>query len=175
GSDGSPTFTVHAGSWQIRDGVYEGKNCIEDGWLPRGAAIGDQTWKDYTVKLRYRLLSRGSDWRDGFWLGLRCGEQACYALLLTSRDAQLHKVPVQGGYNGDQERLATAPFSPDNGWHDLTVRLRGGRIEVEQDGKLLLQYTDSQPLPAGGVTLCARRWSGSTGETVVQIAQFEVE
>ncbi|MDW8290915.1 MAG: carbohydrate-binding family 9-like protein [Armatimonadota bacterium] len=175
GSDGSPTFTVHAGSWQIRDGVYEGKNCIEDGWLPRGAAIGDQTWKDYTVKLRYRLLSRGSDWRDGFWVGFRYGEQACYALLLTSRDAQLHKVPVQGGYNGDQERLAAAPFSSDNDWHDLTVRLRGGRIEVEQDGKLLLQYTDSQPLPAGGVTLCARRWSGSTGETVVQIAQFEVE
>lgn len=175
GADGSPTFTIHAGRWQIREGIYEGRNCIEDGWMPRGAAIGDQTWKDYTVKLRYRLLSRGSDWRDGFWVGFRCGEQGCYALLFTSREAQLHRVPASGGYHGDQGYLATVPFTPDDAWHDLTIRVRGGRIEVEQDGKPLLQYTDPQPLPAGGVSLCARRWSGSAGDTVVHIAQFEVE
>ncbi|GBC95035.1 hypothetical protein HRbin16_00822 [bacterium HR16] len=175
GSDGSPTFTVNAGTWQIRDGVYEGRNCIEDGWLPRGASAGDNTWKDYTVKIRYRLVSRGSDWRDGFWVGFRCGPEACYALLLTSRDAQLHRVPASGEYDGDRQNLTTAPFTPDSEWHNLTIRVRGGKIEVEQDGKLLLQYTDEKPLAAGGVTLCARRWSQSTGDTVVQISQFEVE
>lgn len=175
GSDGSPTFTVNAGTWQIRDGVYEGRNCIEDGWLPRGASAGDNTWKDYTVKIRYRLVSRGSDWRDGFWVGFRCGPEACYALLLTRRDAQLHRVPASGEYDGDRQNLTTAPFTPDSEWHNLTIRVRGGKIEVEQDGKLLLQYTDEKPLAAGGVTLCARRWSQSTGDTVVQISQFEVE
>ncbi len=175
GSSGSPTFTVNAGTWQIRDGFYEGKNCIEDGWLPRGASAGDNTWRDYALKVRYRLLSRGSDWRDGFWVGFRCGTEACYALLLTGRDAQLHKVPASGEYDGDRQNLITAPFTPDSEWHNLLIRVRGGRIEVEQDGKLLLQYTDEKPLAAGGVTLCARRWSRSTGETVVQISQFEVE
>lgn len=175
GSDGSPTFTVNAGSWQIRDGVYEGRNCIEDGWLPRGASVGDNTWKDYTLKIRYRLLSRGSDWRDGFWIGFRYGAEGCYALLLTSRDAQLHKVPASGEYNGDQQNLTAAPFTPDTEWHNLLIRARGGKIEVEHDGKLLLQYTDEKPLPTGTVVLCARKWSGSTGDTVVQISQFEVE
>lgn len=175
GSDGSPTFTVNAGTWQARDGVYEGRNCIEDGWLPRGASVGDNTWKDYTVKIRYRLLSRGTDWRDGFWVGFRYGSEACYALLLTSRDAQLHKVPLRGEYNGDQQNLVLTPFTPDGEWHNLLIRVRGGRIEVEQDGKLLIQYTDDKPLAAGGITLCARKWSGSTGDTVVQISQFEVE
>jgi hypothetical protein len=175
GSDGSPTFTVKAGHWQIREGFYEGRNCIEDGWLPRGASVGDHTWKDITLRIRYRFASRGSDWRDGFWVGFRCGEEACYALLLTSRDVQLHKVPLSGEYDGDRQKLSAAPFTPDSEWHDLLIRARAGRIEVEQDGKLLLQYTDNEPLAAGGVTLCARKWSGSTGDTVVQISQIEIE
>ncbi len=175
GSDGSPTFTVSAGTWRIQDGLYEGRNCIEDGWLPRGASVGDGRWRDYTVKIRYRLVSRGSDWRDGLWVGFRYGESACYALLLTSRDAQLHRMPVSGDYNGDEQNLTTAPFTPDGEWHNLLIRVRGGRIEVEQDGKPLLQYTDANPLPGGGVVLSARRWSGSNGDTIVQIAQFEVE
>ncbi|MCS6829337.1 MAG: carbohydrate-binding family 9-like protein [bacterium] len=175
GSDGSPTFAINAGTWQIRDGLYEGRNCIENGWLPRGAAVGDGLWKDYTLKVSYRVVSRGSDWRDGFWLGFRYGEEACYALLFTSRDVQLHKVPLAGAYDGDHQHLALAPITPDSEWHNLVIRLRGGRIEVEHDGKLLLQYTDATPLPAGAVVLCARKWSASTGDTVVQIAQFEVE
>jgi len=175
GSDGSPTFTIRAGTWRIQDGVYEGRNCIEDGWFPRGASLGDSTWKDYTLKVRYRLASRGSDWRDGFWVGFRCGEAGCYALLMTNRDVQLHRVPTAGDYNGDQQNLAVAPFTPDSRWHQLVIRVRGGRIEVEQDGKSLLQYVDEKPLPAGGITLCARKWSGSTGDTVVQIARVELE
>ncbi|NSW80277.1 MAG: hypothetical protein HPY54_14730 [Chthonomonadetes bacterium] len=175
GSDGSPTFRIEAGSWRIQEGVYEGRNCVEDGWMPRGASLGDNTWKDYTLKIRYRLQSRGSDWRDGFWVGLRRGDAGCYALLFTSRDVQLHKVPATGDYDGDSQNLAVAPFTPDTGWHNLTIRVRGGKIEVEHDGKLLLQYTDQKPLSAGGVTLCARKYSRSTGDTVVQIASLEVE
>ncbi len=175
GSDGSPTFRVEAGDWRIQDGVYEGRNCIEDGWMPRGARLGDGTWKDYTLKIRYRLQSRGSDWRDGFWVGLRQGEAGCYALLFTSRDVQLHKVPATGSYDGDSQNLTAAPFTPDSDWHSLVIRVRGGKIEVEQDGRLLLQYTDEKPLPGGDVTVCARRYSSSSGDTVVQIASLEVE
>jgi len=155
--------------------VYEGRNCIEDGWLPRGAGTGDNTWRDYTVKIRYRLVSRGSDWRDGFWVGFRYGEQACYALLLTGRDAQLHKIPIGRTYDGDRQNLMSAPFTPDSEWHDLLIRVRGSNIEIRQDGKPLIQYVDESPLAAGGVVLCARKWSGSTGDTVVEISQFEVE
>jgi hypothetical protein len=175
GSDGSPTFSVSSGIWKTRDGVYEGRNCIEDGWLPRGAVTGDNTWRDYTVKIRYRLVSRGSDWRDGFWVGFRYGEQACYALLLTGRDAQLHKIPIGRTYDGDRQNLMSAPFTPDSEWHDLLIRVRGSNIEIRQDGKPLIQYVDESPLAAGGVVLCARKWSGSTGDTVVEISQFEVE
>jgi len=175
GSDGSPTFSVSSGIWKTRDGVYEGRNCIEDGWLPRGAGTGDNTWRDYTVKIRYRLVSRGSDWRDGFWVGFRYGEQACYALLLTGRDAQLHKIPIGRTYDGDRQNLMSAPFTPDSEWHDLLIRVRGSNIEIRQDGKPLIQYVDESPLAAGGVVLCARKWSGSTGDTVVEISQFEVE
>ncbi|MGQ9736944.1 MAG: carbohydrate-binding family 9-like protein [Armatimonadota bacterium] len=175
GSDGSPTFMINAGAWRIQDGMYEGRNCSETGWFPRGATLGDETWKDYTLKIRYRLLSRGSDWRDGFWVGFRQGEAGCYALLFTSQDVQLHKVPASGDYNGDLQKLVAVPYTPDTEWHNLTVRIRGGKIEVEQDGKPLIEYTDEKPLSAGGVTLCARKWPQSTGDTVVQIAKIEVE
>jgi hypothetical protein len=175
GSDGSPTFIVDAGLWRVQDSVYQGKNCVEDGWIPRGATIGDNTWKDYTVKVRYRVLSRGSDWRDGFWVGFRRTEEATYALLFTARDVQLHKVRTSETYNGDEQQLTSTAFAPDSDWHNLVIRVRGSEIEVEQDGKLLLRYTDGQPLTSGGVTLCARKWSGSSGDTIVQIAQLEVE
>ncbi len=175
GSDGSPTWKISAGQWQMRDGVYVGKDCLEDGWQPHGASVGDATWKDYTVRLRYRVTQRGSDWRDGFWLGFRCGDAGGYAIEFTHREAQLHKVPASGGYRGDEHRLAVAPFTPDANWHALVVRVRGNRIEIEQDGRPLLSYTDAQPLGSGGVTLCARKWSGSTGSTVVEVAEFRVE
>lgn len=175
GSDGSPTFMINAGAWRIQDGVYEGRNCIEDGWFPRGATVGDEAWKDYILKIRYRLLSRGSDWRDGFWVGFRQGETGCYALLFTSQGVQLHKVPASGDYDGDLQKLVAVPYTPDMEWHNLTVRVRGGKIEVEQDGKPLIEYIDEKPLPAGGITLCARKWSRSSGDTVVQIAKIEVE
>jgi hypothetical protein len=172
GSDGSPTWKIAAGQWQMRDGVYVGKDCLADGWQPRGASVGEATWKDYTVRVRYRVTQRGSDWRDGFWLGFRCSDAGCYAIEFTNREAQLHKVPASGGYNGDENRLAVTPFTPDVNWHDLVVRVRGNRIEVEQDGRLLLSYTDAQPLDSGGVTLCARKWSQSAGSTVVEISEF---
>ena len=175
GSDGSPTFNVNAGTWQVRDGLYEGKNCIENGWIPRGASAGDGSWKDYTLKIRYRVVSRGSDWRDGLWVGFRYGDRACYALLFTSRDVQLHRVPFRGAYNGDEQKLTAVPFTPDDEWHNLQIRVRGGKIEVEQDGKPLLSFEDANPLPGGGAVLCARRWSASSGDTIVQIAQFEAE
>lgn len=175
GADGSPTWKISAGQWQMRDGAYVGKDCIEDGWQPRGASVGDATWKDYTVRVRYRVVQRGSDWRDGFWLGFRCGDAGCYAIEFTHREAQLHKVPASGGYNGDEHHLAVTPFTPDANWHDLTVRVRGNRIEIEQDGRPLLSYHDDKPLSSGGVTLCARKWSGSTGNTVVEISEFKIE
>jgi hypothetical protein len=159
----------------MRDGVYVGKDCLADGWQPRGASVGEATWKDYTVRVRYRVTQRGSDWRDGFWLGFRCSDAGCYAIEFTNREAQLHKVPASGGYNGDENRLAVTPLTPDANWHDLVVRVRGNRIEVEQDGRLLLSYTDAQPLDSGGVTLCARKWSQSAGSTVVEISEFAVD
>lgn len=176
GSDGSPVFQVYNGSWQIRNGVYEGKNCIVDGWLPQGAALVASSQREYTlVRMRYRVVSRGSDWRDGLWIGLRQGEQATYAILFTARDVQLHKVPYSGDYDGDKQALATAPFTPDDQWHDLVIRIRNGEIEVEQDERLLLRYVDPTPLPNGAVVFCGRKWSASQGDTLVQIASLEIQ
>ncbi|MBM3497982.1 MAG: hypothetical protein FJX74_04850 [Armatimonadetes bacterium] len=176
GSTGAPMWRIANGGWRVVDGAFEGSDCVTPGWTPNGAVMADRSWQDSTLSLRFRIVSRGSDWRDGPWIGFRySGSEACYSLNFSSRDVALHK-SLQGRATGDDTALASAPFAPDGAWHALAITVRGADIAATLDDKPLLEATDTGArVPAGSLCLAARRWENSEGHTVVLFDDVEVQ
>jgi hypothetical protein len=180
GSTGAPMWRIAAGGWRVVGGAFEGTDCLANGFTAAGATMSDRVWGDFTAKLRFRTVSRGSDWRDGPWIGFRYGgPDQCYSLNFGSRDVALHKA-YKGRTSGDDSALAVAPFTPDNAWHPVTIKAHGADITATLDGKPLLQATDKQalgvgPVPAGSLCLAARRWELAQGHTVVLFDEVQVQ
>lgn len=172
-----PGWDAEQGQWRVAGGVLVGENSGGDGWraiglrhlLPPG---------DCLVSFRFRLDSVGSDWRDGLWVGLRSSEEEDYTLVFSGRSLALHRT-VGGASTNDETALATAPHRPDGDWHAVTVRLEGARVRVTLDGQPALDMTDPLPeelRPAGpDLVFSARRWSGGTGATRVEIDDLRIE
>jgi hypothetical protein len=179
GSTGAPAWLAGDGQWRVVDGAFEGTDCEAGGWTPTGAVMAQHAWTDFALSLRFRIESRGSDWRDGPWIGFRYTDRAsCYSLDFSSRDVELHKA-CRGQASGDATALAAAPFTPDSEWHALAIAVHGAEITVTLDGKSLLQATDANalgvgPVPAGSICLCARRWDQAQGHTVVLFDDVKV-
>lgn len=180
GVNGAPAWAPLDGQWSIVDGVFVGRNCTPKGWNATGAGGGDVTWRDYDLDLRFQIRERGSDWRDGAWIGFRCNarQRSGYSLNCHARQIALHKTWM-GRSSGDSTALAAAPWTPDNAWHRVQIKLQGARITVSMDGTLLFAVVDENllgvpPIPGGNVVLCARRWSGSEGNTEVAFDDVEV-
>jgi hypothetical protein len=179
GAAGAPIWQPTAGAWQVAGGALQGQDCVSNGWTCGGAVMGRQAWRDFTLRLRFRIDSVGSDWRDGPWIGFRHGDvDSTYSLNFSSRDVALHKA-AHGAVSGDAAALAQAPFTRDDAWHALEIGVQGTAISVTLDGKLLLQATDDNALgvgsvPPGSICLAARKWENSTGHTVVSFDDIEV-
>jgi hypothetical protein len=180
GSTGAPLWQVSAGEWHVADGVYRGRDCVAGGWLPVGAAMGQGDWKDYTFSVRFKIVSHGSDWRDGPWIGFRTtGPESGYSLDFSGRNVTLNKA-YAGRSSGDADPLADVPWRPDTEWHQLEVKVVGATITATLDGKPLLSATDNSalgvgPVPSGGLCLCARRWENSEGHTEVWFDDVRVK
>jgi len=179
-SDGTPTWQINSGKWQIENGVYTGINSGTDGWIANGARTGFDDWRDYTFKIRFQIVSRASDWRDGPWFGFRHKDiQNCYSLNFSNRDIQLHKVS-HGVATSDEDPMANLSWKPDNQWHELKISVIGKKIKVWLDDKMIIDIIDKrfngvEPLKNGGIVLSARKWSQSRGKTVIKFDNFEIE
>ena len=179
GSDASPTWEASAGTWRIEKGTLVGEDCIADGWQLLGIAAGSDGWRDYRLRLRFKVLELGSDHRDGPWIAVRhSGPGECYSLNL-GRRIQLHK-NHRGRSTNDDTCLAQREWQPDDKWHALEITVQGNRIAARLDGQPLLDAIDRSrlgvpPIPAGGIALSARRWSQSTGHTRIAFDDIEVE
>ncbi|HIE51040.1 MAG TPA: hypothetical protein EYP85_04715 [Armatimonadetes bacterium] len=180
GSSGWPTWRVQAGTWRTEEGVFLGQDSGTDAWNPRGVRVGEESWRDYRVRLRFQIRQRGSDHRDGVWIGVRQRPDGSgYSLNLHASGARLHKFH-QGRGTNDDLMLARAEWTPDREWHTLALMVRQNELRAELDGQLLLQATDDDflgvpPVPSGYVILSARRWSRSQGHTLVAFDDFSVE
>ncbi len=188
GATGEPNWYLTTGNWRIERGLYVGSDCDcskqwhpDSGeWKPKGASAGDASWRDYEAEITFRIVERGSDWRDGAWIGFRADRYQwnCYSLNIHDRQVVLHK-HYMGRQTNDKLNLGTAPWTLDTAWHTVRIRVNEARITVWMDDKLLLQakddnYLDVPPIPSGGIILCARRYSAGTGHTVVAFKQVKV-
>lgn len=171
---------VRAGEWKLDQGALVGGDCVADGYEIKGAARGSEHWRDYTLSVRFKVDSRGSDWRDGPWFGVRCRPDGDgYYLTFTDRDCQWHKV-LYGLSTSDANPLARAAWKADPAWHALRVTVQANRLKAELDGQPLLEAKDDAhlnlpSLRSGGVVLAARRGSRSQGSTVVRFDDFAVQ
>jgi len=172
-------WILQAGQWKIDQGTLLGQDCISDGFEIQGAARGNLAWGDYVVSVRFKVESRGSDWRDGPWFGLRCRPDGDgYYLTFTDRDCQWHKV-ICGISTGDANPLGRVPWKADTQWHALRVETRSNRLKAELDGKPLMEVEDNAhlnlpSLRRGAIVLAARKGSQSGGHTVVRFDDVEV-
>lgn len=182
GSDGRPTWMPLSGDWLMQSGVYYGTDGGTDGWIALGSKIGFDWWRNYEVTVRFRVLEFGSDWRDGFWLGFRWTDtNNAYSLnFYHGQGGVVHLHKAKNGIStGDENPLASAKWTPDNEWHEVTVRVEDNRITVLLDGKQLFSVVDENfnGVPAvdrGAVVLSPRRWSQSKGHTKVAISKVTV-
>lgn len=175
-----PTWRIAAGEWSVEDGALVGKDGIGDSWIGEGIHFGSKAWLDYSFSVQFRIISRGSDWRDGPWFAFRyIDDMNTYSLNFSGRDIQLHKVS-QGIGTGDDNPLASVPWVPDGSWHNLMIDLKGNQIVVFLDEKEIIRVVDdgynaTPPLLKGEIVLIPRKWSGSEGGTVVAYRDVRLE
>lgn len=180
GAAPTPTWQVEAGDWKVEDGELVGSDCLGNGFMPVGVAAGSADWTDYTLSVRFQIRERGSDHRDGAWIGLRHnGPGMGYGLDFEGGAVTLHKAR-DGVSTGDLNPLARVPWVSDGAWHEARIQLAGSLITVTLDGRPLLSVRDtgalgSDAIPSGGICLSARRWESATGRTTVAFDDVRVE
>ncbi|MBM4094253.1 MAG: hypothetical protein FJ276_33320, partial [Planctomycetes bacterium] len=168
-----PTWTLREGNWRIENGMLVGQDSCGDWTQLRGAARGDDGWRDYAWSVRFRIESRGSDRRDGPWFGLRCSPEGDGYVLQFGADVwHLHKV-VFGTATLPDNCLAQGTWSSDDQWHTLRLEARGNRITGELDGEPLFAVKDDAHLnlPSrrrGGIVLASGKSPRSQGSTIVR-------
>ena len=180
GGDGAPLWTIASGQWQMTEDGFHGTDCGGH-FVATGARTGRAEWTDYVLTLSFKMLSRGSDWRDGPWIGFRSqDDRNAYTLGFYSRLTALHKTS-RGIATGDEKELATSSSAvTDSDWHDVRISVRGQQIEIDLDGAPLLHVKDedwnSSPwVMNGGIVLSARKYSGSEGSTTVLFRNVRIE
>ena len=176
GATGAPLWQAYSGQWQVANEGLEGTDC-EGNFIAMGAVSGRKQWTDYTLSLRLRVVSRGSDWRDGAWIGVRFRNTAnAYTVGFYSRETALHKAS-KGKATGDKNALGRSPTTiKDDRWHDVAVAVEGQRIQVRLDGKAIIDVEDGDaPVTVGCVALAARKYQGSKGTTKVVFDDIRVE
>jgi hypothetical protein len=188
GSDGSPTWTVDSGWWSVTRDGFRGVDC-EGAFLALGArsgarpggSSGAKEWTDYRLVLELKVASRGSDWRDGAWIGFRWGDRSnAYTLCFHDRASVIHKVSG-GRATGDSDPLVqSAATITDDQWHRVEVAVVGLGITVHLDGEEIMEVADeswnaSPSLPSGGIVLSARKHADSMGSTQVFFRNVRVE
>jgi len=180
GASGRPVWDIVEGAWSMQDGAFVGADCETTGWLAQGAGFGDPKWRDIDLSCRFRIIQRGSDWRDGAWIGFRASrrQRFGYSLNLHARTIALHK-EFMGRSTGDRNPLAEIPWAPDDKWHTVRIQVRGSRIRAWFDGRAVMDVRDENaggvpPIPAGRIVLSARKWTGSKGHTVVAFDDLRI-
>ena len=173
-------WTITGGQWHLEQGTVVGENCGTDFYYATGLFCGGTDWKEKIFSVRFKIESRGSDWRDGPWFGVNCGKDGDgYYLDFLDRECQLHKVEFGVG-TSEANLLARAPWTADQQWHTLRIETKGNQITASLDGRPLLSFKDNAALNlpsmrSGGILLAARKSSISSGKTVVRFDDVQVQ
>lgn len=179
-SDASPMWVAQSGSWTVTEEGFLGTDC-DGGFMAQGAYAGKREWEDYILSFKVKIVSTGSDWRDGAWIGFRYKDGSnAYTLGFYNRATAIHKIS-NGSGTGDETALAeTTTTIKDNEWHEVVIIVLYNKISVILDEETILRVTDddlndSPTVFSGGIVLAARKYEGSEGTTQVMFNNVEVK
>ena len=173
-------WRVENGTWTIQSGALVGENAGGDGFIPVGLRSKARPLVHFKAIVEFKVLSAGSDHRDGCWIGFRDqGPKAGYGLHFARDKVRLMK-RNQGAASDDENDLGRKPWSAGETWHRAEIIAAGTRIRVEVDGEKLFDVRDDRelgvgPIPYGDLVLSARRWTGGEGDTRVAFRKVKVE
>ena len=179
-SDDISNWERTTGEWRIEDGSLVGKDCEADGFIATGIRGGDVSWTNYSVSMDVKMESRGSDWRDGPWIGIRYqNSRQAYTVGFYDRGTYLLKAN-DGRHTSGQNALASTPETiQDNQWHEVEISAVGNILSVSLDGECIVaardgDWLDVPPISRGNIVLSARQHTGSPGSTEVRFRNVVV-
>ena len=121
----------------------------------------EHTWDDFILRFRLNLVEGQSEIHTNIRRG---GNGKRYFIYLSNHEVGLSK---QTGPNEFQEGLVAGP-GIGIGWNDMEIYMLANNIRVLADGNEILNYTDDDVLPAGGVAF------ESLGDSLIYIDDVEV-
>jgi hypothetical protein len=126
---------------------------------PIGAGLGELTWKDYTVSVKFKITAHQPHGRftEGAGISIRSVPPLnSYVFTVGTGGAVGNTKLLNAFYVKDSDVPKHYEFSPFdwklNTWYDLKVIAEGDQFKIYVDDKLVHDYVDAA-LPAGRVAL----------------------
>jgi len=142
---------VGDGEWTVEDGAFVGR---ADKAKLYGLLVSDATFKDFTVRLKFKCLS---------------GDSGFYIRTIIKPPEQAHGLQVQVGRPGsgvggvyesygrgwlDKPTVeAEKKFSKADDWNEMTIAARGGRVVVHVNGVQSAELKSDTSRPEGHFAL----------------------
>ncbi|MDD4102417.1 MAG: DUF1080 domain-containing protein, partial [Kiritimatiellae bacterium] len=184
GKNGRVLWILEGGEARATAAGLQVRDSIGETFLLEGVAVGDESWRDYKLALEVKLEERGTDWRDGVWLGVRCTpNQNMYVLGFYSGQLWLSKNVVGVSVSDNKPLMMTKePVAalPEGQWRRIEVTAIASKLTVSVDGVKVLDFIDNAPekhlapLTRGCVMLGARRSRLSDDPTVAVFRNVKV-
>jgi photosystem II stability/assembly factor-like uncharacterized protein len=119
---------------------------VQDGALhvdPSGYVIHHESWNDFTLEMRLKRSGNG----DGL-VSYRVANGHAYHVVIGGEFAVLQREAA--GSLTELDAIAPHPI-PDNEWFQFSVELIGSDHLIRLNDELILEATDPDPLPPGGI------------------------
>jgi hypothetical protein len=129
----SPEAIVAEGALQIGPGNY----------AARGGG-----WQDFELTFRVKISGPGET-----HINYRATDSGSYLLILLEDNVILLKTQAEG----QESELGSAPgwHPTEGGWMEFEITLQGSRHSISIDDSEVLNASDSEPLPPGGVVFAS--------------------
>jgi hypothetical protein len=142
---------VGDGEWTVEDGAFVGRANKEKLY---GLLVSDRTYKDFTVRLKYKCPSGDS----GFYIRtiIKEPDRAC--------GLQVQVGPPGSGTGGIYESYGRAwlskppvehekQFNKAGEWNEMTIAAKGGHVVVHVNGVQVAEIKDDPGRPEGHLAL----------------------
>jgi len=160
-----PPFGPPNSTWKIENGEL----VLEAVDTPIVFLIGESTWKNYTVRVKAKMVKHqyDVDWAEGILLPIRFNPQLnlyLFGVGTTGSDVPISKDKrVFAGYGQDgSAALLHNEFEPFewqlDTWYDLRLTAEGDEFKLYVNNTLVLDYTDNtHPTGSVGIGACCIR------------------
>ncbi len=170
--DGWTPFTFFPGqvaksTWRIENGelIFEAID------TPIGFFIGESTWKNYTMRVKAKMVKHQYDvvWAEGLFSFIRINPNSPFNLYIFGIGTTGNARPIS------EEKRAYATFGQEGSaafhhfefepfewqldtWYDLRITAKEDFFQFYINGALVLEYTDAtHPTGGVGISVCCMR------------------